>query len=230
MTVEPSADNPFFRLEPFFPLQDVSLDYLEHYKNDLIYHYERGFYNLALFSFHYLYMTLIHIYLLKYHRFEIARINVCLLAKPKKIKEPQKTIGYNFYSRNYKESEIIACFNIGDKLLSEQHIDLIRGRNEIAHASGVVLDYQQFHSHVSSAIGILETIKVHALNEMIHNSTFSNSMAMLDAPNNSDGNNHMELQLELIQSFFICEKDWKYLTDCGLMIFNDWQKFKDMIG
>lgn len=61
-----SSDNPIHKLEAFFPLPDPSLEYLEKYKQDLIYHYERGFFNLALFSFHYLYMTLLYIYLLKY--------------------------------------------------------------------------------------------------------------------------------------------------------------------
>ena len=56
--------NPVDIINEYMPIgyeKDDSISYLIKYVEDLYYHYNNGFYNLAMFSFYYIYMAILHI-------------------------------------------------------------------------------------------------------------------------------------------------------------------------
>lgn len=223
MTIEPSPDNPIHKLAAFFPIPDAELEYLENYKHDLIYHYERGFFNLALFSFHYLYMTLIHLYLLKYHRFNLKIINSCRHGQA-----PATAPSLHLYSNVHDEKGRIHIFSGLDKQIKSQHHTIIKRRDSIAHATGLILSKEDFDDHADESCVILEYIKIRALDEMIKYPTDKIFTAIQDIKAEPHPGEAIDKTILMIQDFSICKKDWEYLTSAGLFDFGDWDDFANM--
>ncbi|MBN1325038.1 MAG: hypothetical protein JW974_02370 [Alphaproteobacteria bacterium] len=227
--VEPSENNPIFKLEPFLPFYDENDPFicsLEKYKSDLIYHYENCFYNLASFSFHYLYMTIISSYLLKYHQFNIETINA-LRRQSKKLKEVTQP-NLAAYSGVRKESQILDLFEKDLEVsLKEQHAEILRQRNEIAHSCGRVIDLYELEQQVKYSIGVLEGLIEVSLSSLVSSESFIKNIE--DINTTGDPGDRIDKTVSLIQDFYITEIDAEYLTSLGVVDLSNYQSIKDSI-
>jgi hypothetical protein len=226
---DPSDDNPIHKLSAFFPLPDADTDYLEKYKRDLIYHYEDGFFNLALFSFHYLYMTLLHIYLLKYHRFDMKIVNSCRCGHP-----PVSVLSPHIYADVRDEKGRIHLFGGLDKQLKNQHTEIVRRRDAIAHSTGALVDKVQFDGHIRDSCAVLEYVKIHALDEMLKNHNFQERAGILNAMCGAEDDSriyeYQESLLALVQDFYLSDRDLEHLANTGVLADTGWLTIHDITG
>lgn len=165
--VEYSDDNPVYLLVDFLPPLDGTVDYLYKYKDDFAYHYEREFYNLALFSYHQLYMAILHMYLLKFHRMDIKIASACRQNRP-----IISVLTPSFYSDVMDEKARIGLF--GRRISTEikkKHIELIQQRDRIAHFTGDVLTKEQIDKYIEKSINVLKEIQSAAFYELLSHPT-----------------------------------------------------------
>lgn len=215
--VEYSDDNPVYLLTDFLPPLDGTVDYLYKYKDDFAYHYEREFYNLALFSYHQLYMAILHMYLLKFHRMDIRIANSCRQNHPY-----LSTLSPSFYSDVKDEKGRIDLF--GKRLTQEtkeKHKDLVKQRDRIAHFTGDVLTKEQIDKHITKSIEVLNEIQPVAFYELLLRSAdrFGNGVNEILAE--KDKNERFSKISNLIQDFYLSKHDVDFLKLKSDFIFFD---------
>lgn len=163
MIAEYSDDNPVYLLMDLLPPLDDTIDYLYKYQEDFAYHYERGFYNLALFSYHQLYMAIFHMYLLKYHRIDVDVANSCRSGRP-----PIMDLTPSFYSDVGDEKSRVRLFGRRiSEAVKKDHMDLVKQRDRIAHFTGDVLTKEQIDKHIEKSINVLKGIQPVAFYELL---------------------------------------------------------------
>lgn len=221
MTIEYSEDNPFYELVGFLPPLDDSIQMLEKYVSDMAYHYERGFYNLSLFSFHYVYMAIIQMYLLKFHKFDRNIVNGQVAGT-----DPVIDLTPAVYSIGLDEKRLVKKF--GPELpmeLRRKHIALVDTRNDIAHFTGIVVPKDRIDSYIQNAMEILRKIQQISLDHltMTPNNAFTNRISEIS---NQSGDNEKAYNLhEMIKDFYISSNDWKYLTNIEYINFGEYDDY-----
>lgn len=218
--IEPSENNPIFKLEPFLWITGDDSEHMDKYKHDLIYHFERRFYNLASFSFHYLYMTVIHAYLLKFHKFDELTINSIRCQAGQ---EPIIYPNLGAYAKVRRESQILHLFEDSlDKTIKDQHEDIVRQRNEIAHSCGRVIELYEFEQQVKYSCGVLSALTEISLNKLILSEKFKQSIDYINSLESSDDTT--EDVIEFIKSFYISQNDFIYLHSINSIDFSEYSR------
>lgn len=220
MSIEYSDDNPFYKLKDFLPPLDDSIQMLEKYVGDMAYHYERGFYNLALFSFHYVYMTLLHIYLLKFHRMKVSIVNSC-----RQKRTPLEHLSPHAYCDVRDEKGRVHLFAGLNKEIATQHAQLVITRDSIAHATGTSITIDVFDRHIDNAINVLSSIQKHSLDIFIQypSDSFNETVAAIKTELN-DAEKLTRIS-DMIKDFYISRNDWQYLTSVGFINFGEYDDF-----
>ena len=213
--VEYSDDNPVYLLADFLPPLDGTVDYLYKYKDDFAYHYEREFYNLALFSYHQLYMAILHIYLLKFHRMDIKIASACRQNRPN-----ISVLTPSFYSDVMDEKARIGLF--GRRISTEikkKHIELVQQRDRIAHFTGDVLTKEQIDKHIIKSIEVLKELQPVAFYEMLLYSTDAFGSRVNEILIETDNNERFYKISNLIQDFYLSKNDIDLLRTKNQFIF-----------
>ena len=205
--VEYSDDNPVYLLADFLPPLDGTVDYLYKYKDDFAYHYEREFYNLALFSYHQLYMAILHMYLLKFHRMDIKIASACRQNRPN-----ISVLTPSFYSDVMDEKARIGLF--GRRISTEikkKHIELVQQRDRIAHFTGDVLTKEQIDKHITKSIEVLNEIQPVAFYEMLIHPTDVFGTQINEIQTETDMGEKFSKISNLIQDFYLSKNDIDFL-------------------
>jgi len=222
--IEYSDDNPVYVLADFLPPLDETVAYLYKYKDDLAYHYEREFYNLALFSYHQLYMAVLHMYLLKFHRMDIKIAGACRQNHP-----VISVLTPSFYSDITDEKARIGLF--GRRISAEvkkKHVELVQQRDRVAHFTGDVLTKEQIDKYVTKSIDVLNEIQTVAFYEMLLHSTDVFGSQVNEILIETDKNERFYKISNLIQDFYLSKNDIdllrtknqfmffaEYISECG---------------
>ena len=204
---EYSDDNPVYVLADFLPPLDETVAYLYKYKDDFAYHYEREFYNLALFSYHQLYMAILHMYLLKFHRMDIKIASACRQNRP-----IISVLSPSFYSDVMDEKARIGLF--GRRISTEikkKHVELVQQRDRIAHFTGNVLTKEQIDEHISISAVVLKEIQSVAFYELLLHPTDRFGVQVNDIVTEIDKSERFSKISYLIQDFYLSKNDIDFL-------------------
>lgn len=205
--VEYSDDNPVYLLVDFLPPLDETVAYLYKYKDDFAYHYEREFYNLALFSYHQLYMAILHMYLLKFHRMDIKIANSCRQNRP-----ALSVLSPSFYSDVMDEKSRIRLF--GHRISNEtrnKHIELVQQRDRIAHFTGDVLIKEQIDKYIEKSIEVFKSIQSVAFYELLLYPTDRFGNRANDIQKEQNKTEKFSKISYLIQDFYLSKNDVDFL-------------------
>ncbi|MDW2994663.1 MAG: hypothetical protein R8N24_01380 [Alphaproteobacteria bacterium] len=220
MDISYSEENPICQLDAFLPPLDDTILYLHKYLLDLAYHYEHSFYNLALFSFHYIYMTILYIYLLKFHRMKVSIVNSC-----RQNRAPVEILTPHVYADLKTEKTQIDMFSNIAQEVKDKHHKLVATRDSIAHATGINIDVKSFERHVEEAIGVLGSLRDLSLNNLIRYSGDNFTVSTLDILNETNENEKKAKISNWIKDFYLSLNDWKYLTNKGFIDFGEYYDF-----
>lgn len=215
--VEYSDDNPVYLLMDFLPPLDDTIDYLYKYTDDFAYHYEREFYNLALFSYHQLYIAILHMYLLKFHRMDIKIANSCRQGR-----SPINILSPSFYSDVMDEKARIRLF--GNRISTEvknKHIELVQQRDKIAHFTGDVLTKEHIDKYITKSIEILKFCQPVAFYELLLYPTDRFGNRVNEILTETNKNEKFSKISGLIQDFYLSKNDIDFLKSKHEFIFFD---------
>ena len=132
-TEQASAEDIIDELDKYIPCLDEDRQFIRKYRSDFIYHYNNNFDNLALFSFHYIYMFIISTSMVKYYSFN----------KNEVINQSghNHDLNIELYAYFGKESEKNAIKSVQRNLLQKEikqlHISNVMVRDSIAHSNGI---------------------------------------------------------------------------------------------
>ncbi|MDR1027121.1 MAG: hypothetical protein LBL46_01755 [Rickettsiales bacterium] len=211
-----SPDNPVHILTPYCPPESGEMAHLGYYRDDMAFHFEQGFFNLALFSFHYLYMTLVYIYLMKYHKFNRGAIKNALGGSRARKRVPLH-ITATVYSTLCREGEVIKLFETNDGDIESRHTTLVQSRNSVAHSSGAIIQRPQFLTHAKAAGTILERIKERALWRMNRRPPSQFASRISDINGTRGAAEREEKLSRFARDFYISPKDWEYYYEKGII-------------
>lgn len=153
------AEDILEKLLKFIPVLDESTEFILKYQHDFVFHYNKEFYNLALFSFHYLYMFVLATSMVKYAEFKHANIK----AHSGNSQDIEGVLYGHFGER--AEKKIIChipsneCIVINKKRLNVLHCSNVSLRDDIAHASGRTITPIEIDAYINNCFEVLENLQ-----------------------------------------------------------------------
>lgn len=154
-----SAEDILEKLYSFIPVLDESTEFILKYQHDFIFHYNKEFYNLALFSFHYLYMFILATSMVKYAEFKHENIK----AHSGNSRDIEGVLYGHFGER--AEKKIIChipsneCIVINKKKLNVLHCSNVSLRDDIAHASGRTITPVEIDAYIDNCFEVLKNLQ-----------------------------------------------------------------------
>ncbi len=207
-----TAEEIIKELDEYIPCLDEDKKYLKKYRNDFIYHFCNGFYNLALFSFHYLYMFVVSTSMVKYYSFN----------KNEVINQSGHNYDLNIELFAYfgKESEKNILKSIQRNILPKE-IKLLHGNNvskrdNIAHSSGITIALTEFIAYINNCFSVLKAIQPIVLLKCYERTTIRQkwddvNYNILDAIWENNQDSFEELIKDFLIDYYLCYKDILYI-------------------
>lgn len=156
-TEQASVEEIIDELDKYIPCLDEDRQFIKKYRSDFIYHYNNNFYNLALFSFHYIYMFIINTSMVKYYAFDIDIIKNQTGNKLKKgVYEPFVYFGLQS-EKKVIHNNVISQHN---KDLHQTNVDI---RNNIAHSSGYIVKKEILINYINNCFNVLYELQRNVL-------------------------------------------------------------------
>lgn len=202
------AEEIIKELDKHIPCLDEDKKYLKKYRNDFIYHFRKGFYNLALFSFHYLYMFVVSTSMVKYYSFN----------KNEVINQSGHNYDLNIELFAYfgKESEKNILKSIQRNMLPKEikllHSNNVSKRDNIAHSSGIAITLTEFIAYINNCFSVLKAIQPIALLKCYERKTIKQkwddvNCNILDAIWENNQDSFEELIKDFLTDYYLCYKD-----------------------
>ena len=209
-TEESTAEEIVNLLDEFIPCLDEDRQFIRKYRSDFIYHYNNNFCNLALFSFHYLYMFIINTSMVKYYAFNENIIrnqtgNRC-----------NRGLELFFYFGSQPEKRVIHN-NVISEENRELHQTNVSERDKIAHSSGNIVPKNRLISYINNCFIVIEELQKNVIkkcytaddiqkkylkydNEIIE-SLFTDNICSIE-----------ELILDYMKDFYLSYKDLNFMS------------------
>lgn len=168
-----TANEIIEKLDEYIPCLDEDRQFIQKYRNDFIYHYSNNFCNLALFSFHYIYMFIVNTSMVKYYAFD------------EKIIRNQTGNKYNaglelfFYFGQQPEKRAIHN-NVITDANRELHIENVGLRDKIAHSCGTVIQNNVLINYINNCFNVLEELQLNVINQCCQSTKIQNHLLSYD--------------------------------------------------
>ena len=184
-TEQSSAEEIIKELDKYIPCLDEDRQFMRKYRSDFLYHYNKDFCNLALFSFHYIYMFIVNTSMVKYYAFDENIIRNQTGNKDNKGLEPF------FYFGHQPEKKVIHNGVISE-INKDRHVSNVDTRNNIAHSSGIVIPKKDLVTYINNCFLVIDELQINVIkqcclnavmNKRIHNynSEIIDSLCLGDA-------------------------------------------------
>lgn len=170
-TEDSSAEEIIEKLDEYIPYLDEDRQFIRKYRSDFLYHYSKDFCNLALFSFHYIYMFIINTSMVKYYAFDENII------RNQTGNKDNKGLELFFYFGHQPEKKVIHNGVISE-INRERHISNVDTRNNIAHSSGIVVPKKDLIAYINNCFSVIDELQTKVIkpcctnlviNKRIHN-------------------------------------------------------------
>ena len=207
-TEHTSAEEIINELDNYIPCLDEDRQFIRKYRNDFIYHYNNNFYNLALFSFHYIYMFIISTSMVKYYSFN----------KNEVINQSghNHDLNIELYAYFGKESEKNAIKSVQRNLLQKEikqlHILNVTTRDNIAHSNGIKIILSEIIQYINNCFEVLENIQPISLSKCFKRSEIKEkwnkvNYDILDAILTNNQSSLEELIINFLIDYHLSYKD-----------------------
>lgn len=211
-TEDSSAEEIIEKLDEYIPYLDEDRQFIRKYRTDFIYHYKNGFYNLALFSFHYLYMFII----------STTMVKCCAFNKNEVIDRSghKHDLNIELFAYFGKDGEKKALKSIPRSLLSNEIILLhsinVSKRDNIAHSNGINITISELINYVNNCFDVLKTIQPIALVQCFQRSEIKEkwnevNSNILDAIWADNQSSFEELMISFLIDYHLSYKDISHL-------------------
>jgi hypothetical protein len=168
-----TADEIIEKLDEYIPCLDDDRQFIQKYRRDFIYHYNNNFCNLALFSFHYIYMFIVNTSMVKYYAFD------------EKIIRNQTGNKFNtglelfFYFGQQPEKKAIHNNVITDEA-RDLHIENVGQRDKIAHSCGTVIQNNILINYINNCFNVLKELQLNVINQCCQNNKIQSHLLNYD--------------------------------------------------
>ena len=207
-----TAEDIVYKLDEYLPMLDEDRQFIKKYRSDFIYHFRSNFYNLALFSFHYLYMFILSTSMVKY----------CAFNKNDIIHKSgnQKDLQIELFSYFGKASEKNIFKSIKDKSLKKDivsaHASNVCLRDSIAHSSGRNVLKNELLNYLNNCFIVLEFFQPTSLESCICRNDINVKWEnadndLLDAMCNGDKATVDDIVIGFLIDYHLSYKDFLYL-------------------
>ena len=211
-TEDSSAEEIIEKLDEYIPYLDEDRQFIRKYRTDFIYHYKNGFYNLAPFSFHYLYMFII----------STTMVKCCAFNKNEVINRSgyKHDLNIELFAYFGKEGEKKALKSIPRSLLPNEIILLhsinVSKRDNIAHSSGINITISELINYVNNCFDVLKTIQPIALAQCFQRTEIKEkwnevNRNILDAIWADNQSSFEELMISFLIDYHLSYKDISHL-------------------
>lgn len=153
-TENSTAEDIIDELNKYIPYLDENCQFINKYRKDFVYHFNKNFYNLALFSFHYLYMFIINTSMVKYFSFNKNEI----INKTTGNNKDLNIQLFSYFSKKGEVKTIKLIDNVLTKRTKSIHEENVKLRNKIAHSSGIAIIREEFVKYLSNCFYVLDKI------------------------------------------------------------------------
>lgn len=172
-TEQASAEDIIDELDKYIPCLDEDRQFIRKYRSDFIYHYNNNFCNLALFSFHYIYMFIVNTSMVKYYAFDEKIIrnqtgNKC-----------NAGLELFFYFGQQPEKRAIHN-NVITDINRELHIENVGQRDKIAHSCGTVIQNNILINYINNCFNVLEELQLNVINQCCQSNKIQNQLLNYD--------------------------------------------------
>lgn len=204
-TEQSLAEDIITELDEYIPCLDNDRQYMRKYCDDFLYHYNNGFYNLALFSFHYIYMFIINISMVKYYAFK------------------EDIIRNQTGNKNNREMELFGYFghqpekrvihnNVVNFDIRELHEENVSHRDRIAHSSGYVAERSNFIDYINNCFEVIRNLQPVVLSNcyqdnLIKEKWLDINQDILDAIWSNNSNSFEEIIINFLIDYYLSYKD-----------------------
>lgn len=207
-TEQASVEDIIDELDKYIPCLDEDRQFIRKYRSDFIYHYNNNFYNLALFSFHYIYMFIISTSMVKYYSFN----------KNEVINQSGHNHDLNIELFAYfgKESEKNAIKSVQRNLLQKEikqlHISNVMVRDSIAHSNGIKIILPEIIQYINNCFKVLEIIQPISLSKCFERTEIKEkwnkvNYDILDSIWANNQNSFEELIINFLIDYHLCYND-----------------------